>query len=44
MEIAKALGLKPNLTIRGLATVEPYTKPADMEHFLEPLRKAGLPE
>ena len=43
-EIAKALRLKPNLTIKRLAVAEPYAKLADLEHLLDPLRKAGLPE
>ena len=43
-QIAKALGLKPNLTIKALAATEFYTRRDDMEHLLEPMRKAGLPE
>jgi tetratricopeptide (TPR) repeat protein len=43
-EIAKALRLKPNLTVKWMAVAEPYAKAADLEHLLEPLREAGLPE
>ncbi len=44
LEISKALHIKPNLTAREIAIAEPYIRPDDLEHLLEPLRKAGLPE
>jgi hypothetical protein len=44
LEIAKALRIKPNLTVGEVAIAEPYVRPDDLEHLLEPLRKAGLPE
>jgi len=43
-EIAMALEVKPTLTIRELATLEPYVRPDDLENLLEPLRKLGLPD
>jgi len=43
-EIAKALKLKGTLTIRGLAAHWPFANAADLNHVLEPLREAGLPD
>ncbi|MGH6960022.1 MAG: hypothetical protein ACREE7_06030 [Dongiaceae bacterium] len=43
-EIAKALKLKPSLSAGVVALTEPYARPDDLEHLLEPLRKAGLPK
>ena len=41
-EIAKAIRLKPTLTVKWMAVAEPYVKAADLERLLEPLREAGL--
>jgi len=43
-QIARALKVKPDLSLRVVAVSEPYVRADDMEHLLEPLRKAGLPE
>jgi adenylate cyclase len=42
--IAKALERKPNLSIRAVVLAEPYVRPDDLEHLVEPLRAVGLPE
>lgn len=41
--LAKALKLKPNLTVSIYAARLPFAKAEDREHLLEPLRAAGLP-
>ena len=33
-----------SFTITNFATQYPYVKPEDVEHFLDGLRKAGLPD
>ena len=42
-EIAKALKLKGTLTIRAIVAGSPFAKADDLNHYLEPLREAGLP-
>ena len=42
-QVAMALKMRPALTIRDVAALEPYVRPDDMEHLLEPVRQAGLP-
>jgi tetratricopeptide (TPR) repeat protein len=34
----------PQMSLHQFAAVEPYENPADLEHLVEGLRKAGLPE
>jgi hypothetical protein len=43
---ARATELNPNATLRRCLSAEltPYKLRADLEHFCENLRKAGLPE
>jgi hypothetical protein len=36
--------LQPNFSISGTGARTPYRDPAVLEHFLDGLRKAGLPE
>jgi hypothetical protein len=43
-EIAKALKLKETLTIRTMAADWPFAMADDLNHILEPLREAGLPD
>src|SRR5262249_39031260 len=42
-QVAMALTLRPTSTIKELAAAEPYTNADDLEHLLEPVRQAGLP-
>jgi len=42
--LERVLRLQPNATLRLLQETVPYAKPVDMEHFLDGLRRAGLPE
>jgi adenylate cyclase len=41
---AKLLELKPDFTIEGWAKALPYKDKEDLDHELNALRKAGLPE
>ena len=41
---AEVLRLAPDFSLTRFATKEPYKNPADREHLIEGLRKAGLPE
>jgi adenylate cyclase len=41
---AEVLRLKPDFTAKWIIAMEPYKNPADLEHLLDGLRKAGLPE
>jgi len=43
-EIAETLRMRPDMTISKWAKAEPFKNPADLEHLLDGLRKAGLPE
>jgi adenylate cyclase len=43
-EIAKALKMKANLSVKNVISWEPYASPGDLDHLLEPLRRVGLPE
>jgi len=43
-EISKALKMKVNLSVKNVISWEPYASPGDLDHLLEPLRRAGLPE
>jgi adenylate cyclase len=43
-QIARALELKPDLSLRVVSVTEPYVRGDDLEHLLEPLRRAGLSE
>jgi TolB-like protein/Tfp pilus assembly protein PilF len=43
-EIAKALALKPNLTLGMMAIDLPFARRHDLDHWLQPIREAGLPE
>jgi TolB-like protein/class 3 adenylate cyclase/Tfp pilus assembly protein PilF len=38
------LKIAPNYSVAAFANSQPYRKKADLEHFLDGLRKAGLPE
>ena len=42
--VAEALRLLPSLSVANVPALEPYQNPADLEHLLDGLRKAGLPE
>lgn len=44
IEIAETLRLRPDMSIAQWAKTEPFKDPADLEHLLSGLRKAGLPE
>ena len=41
---AEALRQEPSFTLRDWAEDEPYESSASLEHMMEGLRKAGLPE
>jgi adenylate cyclase len=41
---AEVVRLSPDFSLTRYATKEPYKNPADREHLMEGLRKAGLPE
>jgi TolB-like protein len=41
---AEALKRQPGFTIRRFAQIEPYKSQADLDHMIEGMRKAGLPE
>jgi hypothetical protein len=41
---AEALAREPGFSMRRYAMVEPYKSQADLDHMLEGMRKAGLPE
>jgi tetratricopeptide (TPR) repeat protein len=43
-EVAELLRKKPDFSIRVYAKQEVYKNPADRDHLLEGMRKAGLPE
>jgi TolB-like protein len=43
-KVAEALQREPGFTIRRFALIEPYKLPADLDHMIEGMRKAGLPE
>ena len=42
--IAELLRRKPDFSPEYVANILPYKDPADLDHLLEGLRKAGLPE
>jgi adenylate cyclase len=42
--VRNLLELKPDFTVSFIAQTLPFKNPAHLEHFLEGLRKAGLPE
>ena len=41
---AEALKANPSYSLKALQTRNPYKNPADVELWIEPLRKAGIPE
>ena len=41
---AEVLRLAPDFSLTRFAAKEPFKRPADREHLLDGLRKAGLPE
>ena len=41
---AEALKANPSYSLEALQTRNPYKNPADMDRFVESLRKAGIPE
>jgi adenylate cyclase len=43
-QVAEALKLAPGYTLERAAAPEVYQNPADLEHYLDGLRKAGLTE
>ena len=43
-QAAETLRVMPDFTISWLLLQEPFMNPADTEHLVESLRKAGLPE
>ena len=43
-EANEFLKFYPNFSIKRWAKTEPYTNPADLEHYIDGLRKAGLPD
>ena len=42
--VKRVLALDPSATVAKWAAQEPYKNPADLEHYKDGLRKAGLPE
>jgi adenylate cyclase len=42
--VAKALQEVPQFSVSGIAAKEPFKNPPDLEHLVDGLRKAGLPE
>jgi adenylate cyclase len=42
--VKRVLALDPNATVGKFAAQQPYKNPADLEHYKDGLRKAGLPE
>ena len=40
----RVLALDPNATVAKWAAQQPYKNPADLEHYKDGLRKAGLPQ
>ena len=43
-QLAEWRRLRPQSSLLEYATNEPYKNPADLEHLLDCLRRAGLPE
>jgi adenylate cyclase len=43
-QVAEALLMAPDYTLQRAAESEPYRDRADLEHYLDGLRKAGLPQ
>jgi hypothetical protein len=43
-EAVQVLRINPGFTIQGLKRILVYKDPKDLEHRLDGLRKAGLPE
>jgi hypothetical protein len=43
-QIAKAIELAPHLTIRHLVANNWYSDSAELDHLIDGVRKAGLPE
>ncbi|MDH3234913.1 MAG: tetratricopeptide repeat protein [Alphaproteobacteria bacterium] len=43
-EVDQALDLDPDATVGSISSMQPYQNPADLEHFRDGMRKAGLPE
>jgi adenylate cyclase len=42
--VKRVLALDPEATVAKWAAQQPYKNPADLEHYKDGLRKAGLPE
>jgi adenylate cyclase len=42
--VKRVLALDQNATVAKFAAQQPYKNPADLEHYKDGLRKAGLPE
>ena len=42
--VAESLRLQPGFTLRVWTAIEPYGSQADLEHMLNGMRKAGLPD
>ncbi|MGH6855242.1 MAG: adenylate/guanylate cyclase domain-containing protein [Blastocatellia bacterium] len=43
-QAVELLRRKPDFSMKWIIAMEPYKNPADLEHLVEGLRKAGLPE
>jgi adenylate cyclase len=43
-ELTTFLNTRPSATVAAAAAAEPYSEPALLDHLLDGLRKAGLPE